>query len=366
MPLLLALAVERPARADTEPEIRGLDLTWIAPDGCPEVSTVLSQIRRVVGNEPPPLGQPRLSAEATVVHGADGRWRVRIVTLGEAGGERVLDSSSCSALAGATALVLAIRLKPSLVLPGAGPTSGADGASTTTESPPPPPEPPPAPAMPTPMSENPAPLTERTAREWRVEPSLQPAPRPIDGPKKASVWTSGALLARASVVGTLGELPTADGSAELEVTYVLRHVRLAVHGETGLVETIPAVTTTPGATASFRAAGGGVRGCYGPTFRRLDVYGCADAELDALWGTGHGFATSLPPVAGTWMTVGAVAAGRYRLTDRLGLGLFTEALAPIERPSFVTESAAGTQTALDHRPSVVWGRIGIGVDARFF
>jgi len=302
----------------------------------------------VLGDAPGPAGAPRLVARVSVSPREDGRWHVRIVTLGESGGERVFDSASCSALTNATALVLAIRLKPTLEL----------GQRTKQGSPDPPTEVASTPAPPAPPTALPMPIATRPPA---VDPYAPPLP-PHAGPR-----ARGSFLVGASVRASLGEFPSADASVELDVAYALGRFRIEVHGETGLVQAVSATTvdSTSNASATFQAAGGGLRGCYGPSFGGVSLFGCADGQVDAMWASGRNYFTPLSTDA-VWATLGALVGARYPLTPRFALRGFVEALAPLSRPKFVTETSAGAVEGTVHVPSAVWGTAGLGVEAIFF
>jgi hypothetical protein len=209
-PLFAALTTLAPlARADPEPAAPPIDLEWDAPAECPGRETVLAQIRRVLGDDGA-AAAPRVSARVSVARRDDGRWHVRIVVLGEPEGERMLDSASCSALTGATALVLAIRIKPNL-LGGETPHPGGtmEPSSIATAIPPPPPPTPPAPPpMPVPES------VPTAAPALPTEPEAAAPPPPL--PEESR---HGSLSAGATFLASMGEMPSANAGAELEVAY---------------------------------------------------------------------------------------------------------------------------------------------------
>jgi hypothetical protein len=175
----------------------------------------------------------------------------------------------------------------------------------------------------------------------------------------------GSLSVGASVLAATGELPSFEGSAELELGYEVRGFRIELHSETGLVDDVlvRGGTGSPGAT--FRAAGGGVRGSYGPSFGALAFFGGGDCEVDAVWANGQGFARSFGPKT-AWVTLGALVGARYRVATRLAIHAFGEGLLPMERPTFTTVTSTGEQDRVVHKPSAVWGQVGVGVDAIFF
>jgi hypothetical protein len=341
------VALAQPATSDP------LDLEWVGPPECPGRDTIVEQIRLLVGTDRKD-DAPRVAARASVERWEDGRWHVRIVTLGDSGGERLLDAASCSALTQAVALVLAIRVKPTL-LTSPHPKAASGTTAMTVVVTPPPPAPPPPVAMP-------APVPVAVAEE-----QVPLASTPLETPTlvRPRLRFPGSMWGGLSAVGSTGELPSVDASAEVTVGYALGRARVELHGETGLVQDVTTSDAVNAPTATFRAAGGGVRPCYGPEVGRFSVQGCGDLEVDALWAAGHNYATSFSPNA-AWTTLGALAVGRFRLTDTVSIRAFAEVMAPLTRPEFVVDTVQDTVDTTVHTPSAVWGRGGVGVDVRIF
>lgn len=357
--LLLALgAFAHTAAAEEGPSEAPLDLEWVAPDACPGRETALLLVRNMVGESVHPtagaLPPGRLSARVLVTHRDDGRWHVRIAIPGTAGGERELDAGSCSALTRAVAVVLAIRLRPSLVSP--------PGATTTPTvarvMPPPPPAPPEA--LPFLGTSEVDPLPGTAMASVVAGPPDEAPPPPVRSRHRS--WRTGSFSTGATMLVTLGVLPSTDLSAELEVSYVLEWARLELHGETGLVQQ---VTDSAGTTTAFRAAGGGLRGCYDAPFRSLTFSGCLDGEVDSLWASGRNFPRSFAQ-NDAWVTLGVALGVRHPLTRWLGVHAFVEPLYPLARPQFVVEAASSAVDYVVHEPSRAWARTGIGLEALFF
>jgi len=306
-----------------------LKLDWVAPAECPTGEDVEEDVVHLLG--PSPNSAETVTARARVSKSADGRWHVKITTTGASGGERKLDAPSCKAAATATALVLALRIDPTLL---------------TKEPPPePPPTPPPAP----------------------VEPAPPPPP---PGPTHEAVpsWSVAALVA-----GTVNQLPSPNVAGELVVAWaptpLAGRLRLELHGEGGPAQdtttTVGQGTTRQVVPSTVVAAGGGIRGCFGPTWGDFSVLGCGGAELDWM----HVAGTKPTPTSqsATWATLEGGAQGRWRVLRRLAIRVDASALVPLGPPEFVvqdTKSAAVIATV--SKPGAVWARVGVGVEVLLF
>ncbi len=364
--LVVAAFALSAGRAGADPASAPLPLAleWIAPAQCPARAEVLRDVARLVG--PAATLERPVAARALLFRGEDERWHVQITTFGESGGERSLDAASCEALTRATVLVLAIRIKPGLVIAGSGsdaalpaPAPGAAGADAGSIAPAPTDAPPTAPPAPPVVT---APLAAQQP-EGRATDAQGPAPetRPSTTPPLAS---DGRLAVGALVMGTLGELPSAEAGGGFVVGYARDRFRAELHGETGFVQQGSAGTNLGG--GSIRAAGGGLRACYGPTWGAFAVLGCVDGEVDWLWVNGYGTSQRRDRNAGR-LELGAGPQGRWRLASRFAVRLDVEALVPLARPTFVTVDLAGNQQgATISKPGPYGGRVGLGIDAFFF
>jgi len=365
VPLVLAAGVTAGARARADTGLP-LDLDWSAPAECPKRATVLAEIARLVG--PDPGGGPdhaRVSARAVLSRGKDGWWHIHITTLGEGGGERDLDATSCAAVTEATVLVLALRIKPGLAVERALPVPPGPTPSPAPTPPPadatPPTEAPHVDALP--PLEPPPPRREIPVRRAQAKPVAEPAAIPAGNPSSPRFFV-GAL-----VLGTAGELPSPDVSGEVAAGYAWGRLRGELHGEAGLVQHASASD----GGAAVHAAGGGLRACYAALVppqgsaapRGLSVYACADAEIDAMWASGYDVATPLNTSAG-WFTLGVGVTASWRLSRRFALRGDLEGLAPFDRPRFVTDEPTGASGPLVYTPFGGWGRIALGADVYFF
>ena len=230
-----------------------LDLSWQAPPGCPQESTVREQVRAIVPSAM--LESGRLRAEGTITR-VDRRFRLKLVLrLGELSGERSIDSDSCSDLAGAAVVALGLLLQtataPSADRPaatseangteangtgangaganGAGANgAGATGSGANDSSPADPAQPSDAPQPPESSTDSDAtePSGPRSPRNWRVfvAPQLAVEWGPMPEPSLAVAIAAGFTAQQWRLVASftfprdqqLGLAGLAGGGAELE------------------------------------------------------------------------------------------------------------------------------------------------------
>ena len=107
---MLCLLVQLSSTHVQAQPIPSVDLEWSAPADCPRREDVQARIRKLAGKRK--WTALPLRAEAVIVRKEDGRLRLRLVLhAGEMVGERNIEGSSCSALAGATAVVVALMFR---------------------------------------------------------------------------------------------------------------------------------------------------------------------------------------------------------------------------------------------------------------
>jgi hypothetical protein len=242
-----------------------LDLEWIAPAECPSRSEVLAELEQLVRGALPETTAKAIRVRVVLSHGgdADGPWRGVVTTFGDGAGERTLHAPSCRALADATALILALRLDPTLAARMATPAPII-------------PEPPPSSASaatPLPSASTPPPPSE---------PDPNPAEKPASSPPEATASPPRLhheFALGASVLGELGELPSPAVGGEIVASWLAGRWRAELRAATGPVQNAD-VPGESGVGASLRAFLGGARGCYGILPFAVSVAGCALGELD--------------------------------------------------------------------------------------
>jgi hypothetical protein len=88
-----------------------ISLDWRAPEGCPSDAAILERTRELLRGEP--TSRAPIRASATVTQQAAFAWSLDLETMQDgAGGTRSLEARDCDSLAGATALILALMLRP--------------------------------------------------------------------------------------------------------------------------------------------------------------------------------------------------------------------------------------------------------------
>jgi hypothetical protein len=343
---LAAAFCSSPAGAAPE-EPMPLDLEWIAPEGCPSRAEVLEQVARIV-TAAASGERARVKARAVFSRMEDGRWHVAITTFGEGAGERSLDAASCPAASDATALVLALRIDPTIA-------ARLERTPTTPPFPPPP--------IPRPDSDAPRTLSPTTPPPNPAEgPSgTPPAPTPPAAPARSSARSQLAL--GVSVTLGVGEMPNPDVAGELALAWGLSRLRIEVHAATGFLQNASAPGRSD-VTGSTRLFTGGARGCGVLVPRRVSLAACAVGEIDWMWISGQGAHVSLDANAG-WTALGGGALLTWSLGDRIALRGSLELVAPLTRPNFVIEGPTGAVTALVFQPALVAFRGALGAEVHF-
>lgn len=103
-----------------------LQLSWSAPEGCPDASSVRAEIRRRVDRVARGQVSELISAEVEIRTTSSGSFQLSLrTTVGQTVGERELSGADCGQLADATALVLALLIRPEAALASEPPPRGA-------------------------------------------------------------------------------------------------------------------------------------------------------------------------------------------------------------------------------------------------
>jgi hypothetical protein len=333
-----ALLSPRAARAQAQDPVA---LTWKAPPDCPTEDAVRSEALRLLAG-PPIAADRRVVASAQVVHLATGRWRVEVsMSSATAEGRRSLEAGTCSGLANATALIVAIMVDPDR----AGAAAAAPAASTTSPAPasPPPPvvQPPPAAAALPPSAPAPPPVDAPGSR-----------PSPIGPPR----WAAGAW----ALVDT-STLPSVAYGVGGGVAVLVWHLR-ADAAVGFLPPSTYGVSTESGVGAEMSLWAGSLDLAY--VFSRGPLELALGAGAEAAHISAVGVALKEPvvgvPGSATWPALRAGGTLTAPIYKPIFLRLSAEAVAPLERPRFVIDPL-GTV----HQPSAVAARLGVGVELRF-
>lgn len=345
------------------PPAVAVELDWQAPRGCPEAEHVEATIGRFVGQ---PLAASRTSASAStrvraVVRARAEGFEVELWTRNGAAEERrTFAAPGCEVLADATALIVAVALRPvdaaaissttraseavrdpgpSVVPPGPTPTS------TPTPTPTPPPTPPPT--MVAPQLRSPA------------APAAPPRPSEAHPPADAQRRTLGGALAITMGPG-LGVLPGV--AAQLSAALALRGRRW--RAEAGGSYWFPRTAGTPDQpTVEIGLSSGMLRGCWVAGRSRLELPVCAGAELGAMRGRGQGPGVLSKTSRSLWAAAHAGPGLTWRLRSWVALRLSVDAIVMLRQPGFDVR-VAGEPLEL-HRTPPVGGRATVGIELRW-
>jgi hypothetical protein len=301
------------SRADAADLLR---LSWEAPAGCPSGETVRSAAVR----NAPPSAIP-LEADAIVSH--RDRWTVTLKTRRpEASGERVLEAASCSALADATAVILALALVP----------PGEEEVRATAAKP----EPQPVESAP-PVSEDRVPAVSRAPSNAKPGP-----PALAIGGFAATDATSLPGVG----LGGGGLLAWTPGALRIEALFS------AFAGPSQTVD-----RSTAGARFSMTSLAAGA--CYTVVRSAIELAPCGGASMH--WVSAEGFgATANYDASARWASIDPGLLARAPLTSWLALRARADGLVPLGRPSFEVENEG-----VVHKPPPFGIRAALGVELNF-
>lgn len=290
-----------------------VELEWTAPAGCPDGAWVLGEIQRLTPATPPePL---RVRA---VVRERGGEFHVDIELTGAAQGSRSLHTPTCASVARAAALIIALVVDPQ-----AAAVLSDDIAAREEPRPAPPPlaaAPPPRPAVtPAPAAEADPPVRLRLLAGALLEPTLLP------GPAIGAMLGAGVAWAWLRADLTVGFVP---------------------HASASLPET--------DAGADFRAGSLTLRGCGGPAWAAVALYGCASLRGSLVWAAGYGGSQSFDQSASVLSFDPGVIV-RFPGTGRFAVELAGSMVVPVQRPRFVVVDVDGVTERELFRPAAVGG-----------
>jgi hypothetical protein len=296
-----------------------LALHWTAPDACPSGAEVLDEVRGMVALSEAGATHA-VEASVNVERLSQGGFRAHIHSERDGvQGERALMGPSCSALAHAVALVLALSL-------------GADVLA-------PPPEPPPA------LSEKP-PLAP-------APPAREPEKAPVHAPERWRLTLGGEFVVATGMVPGVG----VGAGPRLGLEYRL----LALELRAGMFA--PKRVHVPGnagAEAHFHAGYLALQGCYQtPRPMKVGVLGCGGVELAGARGASTG--VSEPGSALAFWPRGFLALGlRADLPRALALRLEGQGGRAWAIPRFAVKGQGGV-----YEPETYAFRLLLGLDKHF-
>jgi hypothetical protein len=322
------------ARADAP-----LDLTWVAPTGCPTADDVRKEFARLV-HVPADRPPPAFSADARI-EPRGGRYALRLHTVRDGQtGEREIEAESCASLAHAAALVLVLAYGEGQDAPPPPPPPPPRPRALPPRPPvveaPPPPPPPPVEAPPPPA----APVVVVVA---------PPPPPPVVAP---AIWSLAAE-------GGAGGSPIPGVGARVGVGVDVERRRfLATLRLEGWLPTDGA-TAAAGVAVRYSGAGVSVGACWAPVrAARVAVLGCGFAGAAGLRGASTGATTDRSALA-PWLTLAPAVRARVRLGGPVSVDARVEAKVSLAPPRFAIENLGDVQVV----PRVVpAGILGLSLD----
>jgi hypothetical protein len=381
-------AYAQPADEPTEASSH-LELTWVAPDGCPDLDWVTSEIERLLGRPLASVKEPRTKAAATVTEQGPRKWRLRLVTLqNNKAGERELQAEQCRPLARAAALILALSVDPQAVAArekgAAGKVEGVqetglrnptdEAAATPVAKPQSAPSSMPsqealaqAPAQKVePSPDSPPPDSPPAAQKAAEE---QPPPPPMISPPEdtAEETPTHTVAIGGAVVGDIGSLPEISFGGSVTAGMELSRWRFEAIASLWPrrqteVEEVPEYggniglwTLAPGA-------------CYRVWTRGLSFAPCLLVEFGRMYGQGTGESKSLTNSrkgAAFWLAPVASARVTWPVNGFWGIVVELGCAIPVLRRRFTLQLNNRTDRVVVHRSAIAAPRARIGMELRF-
>jgi hypothetical protein len=320
LPSLIATSAATAAPAAARP----LALDWDAPPACPDRTRIAAQIAALLGR--PPLLPPdrMLAIRGHASEAPDGTWRLELI-LATADGiqERRLTSRSCSEIADAAALIVALAIDPTAVALGRAP---AEAPATPLRAPPRPPPPP------------------------AIEHAAAPLPAPAHD-------AGAAMTARIGPAVGVGLLPGVAPGATLALGARFRRLGIEATAAYFPARRAPVTGRTDAGGDLGAVTGGFQLSWWRPGRLEVGLLAAGDAVLFLGQGFGVAYRSS-----GYALSAAAVAGGalRFELGRRVAVRLDAGAAVLVARPRFVLD-----QIGTVFQPARLFGQMLLTGELRF-
>jgi hypothetical protein len=334
---LLALA-RGPASLEAADPTAALELSWQAPQGCPDALAVRERVATLLASVDA-RGTPRsLRVGVTITTQAREGVRLRLeIAQGESVDARELVGADCREVTEAAALIVAMTLEPSVL-----DTLGASEPEPATV-----PEPEPA------------------AEEPSREPSADPIePTVVTPPARAPSPAS--EPARSLPIGVGAEVEGGVGFGPLPRASGVLAAAVGVRGRWFRVDATGAYWTPrrsearePGVRAQVWSVG--ARACGVPRAGRVEVPLCAGVVAGLMHARGLGSDLEAQRVSSPWAAVIASATAVVRVLPWLGVRVGAEGHVAFARPAFHTDPSR-TQV---HRAGLGGVALRAGLEVKF-
>jgi hypothetical protein len=336
MTLVAVLFAQQLARA-SEPQ--RLNVSWIAPPGCPTLADVQISISRLLGPSSGTSTSTEIVARARASPQDDGRWLGVVETqLGTKSGKRSLYAESCEAVASATALIIALMVDPDAVAAHQAEDAGSNQTTTSGN-----------PKNGLGSLEPAAPAsTGNSPQVETIGPVTQPRPpiaRFFIGPR---------------IAANSGTLPTIALGAGADIGASFTHGSI----ETGLLEWTDSratiAGTQPEAGGTFHLLSWYLAACPTKRSGSFDFGVCGQLSLNWVKGIGFGVSNSYEN-SFAWLSGGAGLLVRTWLGQRFSVPLRVETSLPFAHPTFTLNGVSQSRGQV-FRPQNVAGQVCLGFD----
>jgi hypothetical protein len=308
--LLCAALVPLPSRAQSSDAV---ELTWRVPGGCPSSADVQARIRKLAGSAS--AGATPLRAEATITRGEGGRLQLKlIVRTGSSAAERIIEGRSCDDLAGATAVSLALLLKPVAAREAAGPDVSAAAPAENAST---------APAPPAPANTESAQI-------------VPPAPAPSVADDTPSTTRVEGVLLLPLFALQLGRLPQPSFGFALAGGVWIERWRILAAGTLWLPQELT-MAKRPEIGATIERVDASLQACWAFPFGRFEAAPCVRVALEHVWARGTGAHVEAHTAESTGFAAGLGLAARLRLAPWFNLLGAVEARLDTSRPEITIE-----------------------------
>jgi hypothetical protein len=318
--LLVVLGLLQAARALSQPPAP-IPLEWSAPQECPEADEVRARVRKLAGTTQT-AGAP-LRAEATVARRPDAGFHLHLVVhAGDLVGEREIDGKSCSDLAGATAVALALLLRSPVPLTAddltGSATSSADAGGEAASSS----------------------VAQGEAMKAATSPSATAASEAAtssasSSPQPQRAWR-GLIQAPLLMIG-VGPLHRPSYGLSLAAGMSLGRWLWLAEGRAWLPQRTSAVIEAERYAADVQRFAAGLRGCHSFLWPRFQIAPCLALSAEHMSARGNGPHIAESEARTTWLAVGFGVQARLPLTRWLNLLAGVELQIQTSRPKIAID-----------------------------
>lgn len=315
------------ARAWAQPA-QAFELEWSAPQGCPGAAEVRERVRKLAGTTP--TAGASLHADATVSRQADGGLHLHLLVRADnLVGERNIEGRSCSDLAGATAVALALLLRsPS-------PLTAADltGAASDTGEPQ---QPSRSTATPPVVAQSGSPVVAPSGSASAADPAAPgPASASSDAPRKPRGWR--ALLQAPTLLVGVGPLHRASYGLALGAGMSVRRWLWVAEGRAWLPQRTSRAVAGQDYSADVQRYAAGLRGCHAFLWPRFQLAPCVALSVEHMSARGRGAHVAPSDAKTTWFAAGLGVQARVPLVRWLALAAGGELQIQTSRPQIAID-----------------------------